>query len=151
MSNLPTAIERLLSEQSTFSESQMPKTLVFFPEEHVNFFDPRFRALRLDIGATYATLLPSNSFPEFIAHLARFGGRYARVILVSFGKDTSVLEGFLSDASDRITGFMRKGARLEAYRIFPDGRHTPDLLSVPPRPLDVSSLEHWATLEDMLA
>ena len=151
MSNLPTAIERLLSEQSTFSESQMPKTLVFFPEEHVNFFDPRFRALRLDIGALYATLLPSNSFPEFIAHLARFGGRYARVMLVSFGKDTSVLEGFLSDASDRITGFMRKGARLEAYRIFPDGRHTPDLLSVPPRPLDVSSLEHWATLEDMLA
>ena len=151
MSNLPTAIERLLSEQSTFSESQTPNTLVFFPEERVNFFDPRFRALRLDIGATYATLLPSNSFPEFIAHLARFGGRYARVILVSFGEDTSVLEGFLSDASDRITGFMRKGARLEAYRIFPDGRHTPDLLSVPPRPLDVSSLEHWATLEDMLA
>ena len=130
MSNLPTAIERLLSEQSTFSESQTPNTLVFFPEERVNFFDPRFRALRLDIGALYATLLPSNSFPEFIAHLARFGGRYARVILVSFGKDTSVLEGFLSDASDRITGFMRKGARLEAYRIFPDGRHTPDLLSI---------------------
>ena len=151
MSNLPTAIERLLSEQSTFSESQMPNTLVFFPEERVNFFDIRFRALRLDIGATYATLLPSNSFPEFIAHLARFGGRYARVMLVSFGKDTSALEGFLSDASDRITGFMRKGARLEAYRIFPDGRHTPDLLSVPPRPSDVSSLEHWATLEDMLA
>lgn len=151
MSNLPTAIERLLPEQSTFSESQMPNTLVFFPEERVNFFDIRFRALRLDIGATYATLLPSNSFPEFIAHLARFGGRYARVMLVSFGEDTSALEGFLSDASDRITGFMRKGARLEAYRIFPDGRHTPDLLSVPPRPLDVSSLEHWATLEDMLA
>ena len=151
MSSLPTAIERLLPEQSTSPESQTPNTLVFFPEERVNFFDIRFRALRLDIGATYATLLPSNSFPEFIAHLARFGGRYARVILVSFGEDTSVLEGFLSDASDRITGFMRKGARLEAYRIFPDGRHTPDLLSVPPRPLDVSSLEHWATLEDMLA
>lgn len=151
MSSLPTAIKRLLLEQSTSSESQMPSTLVFLLEEWVNIFDPRLRKLFSYIESEHVSLLSSNSFPEFIAHLARFGGRYARVMLVSFGEDTSALEGFLSDASDRITGFMRKGARLEAYRIFPDGRHTPDLLSVPPRPSDASNLEHWATLEDMLA
>lgn len=144
-------------EQPISSELQTQNLLLLLSEraideDGINAFAQQLRRLLSDIEfREMATLISSNSLSNMCEHLAHFGDRYARVVLVFFGSDDAVTEVFFSDFRERIEELLPECARFEVYRVSPDGRHTPNLLEIPPGISDEQSLGHWAYLEDVLA
>ena len=139
-------------EQPDSSEPQAMNLLLLSSERDIRYFDKQLKRLFSDIEFREMTMLiSSNSLSNMCEHLAHFGDRYARVVLVFFGSDDSVTKVFFSDFRERIEGFLSEGARFEVYRISPDGWHTPNLLEIPPGISDEQSRDHWAEQEDMLA